>query len=190
MRHCQIQKRRSAADLNDKREIPEGRTLIKESIDERKQVRIMNRNEIIRTVKFVAVSASAGLVELGVFTVLNEFTGLRYWPCYLTALICSVLWCFTINRRYTFQSAKNVPKAMLMTAAFYAVFTPSTTILGNYLAESLHWNEYLVTGINMALNLSLEYLYDTFVVYRNEMDNNDVAERKRSASSADLAERI
>ena len=140
----------------------------------------MQRKEIIRAIKFALVSASAGLVEIGVFTVMNEFTGLRYWPCYLTALIASVVWCFTINRRYTFKSTKNVPRAMAMVFAFYLVFTPATTILGNYLAETLHWNEYLVTGINMALNLSLEYLYDTFIVYRGEMDNNDIAAKDRA----------
>lgn len=139
----------------------------------------MKNKELIRTIKFVLVSASAGLIEIGVFTLMNEFSGLKYWPCYLTALVASVVWCFTINRRYTFQSTKNVPRAMAMVFAFYLVFTPASTILGNYLAETLHWNEYLVTAINMALNLSLEYLYDTFVVYRNEMDNNDVAARQR-----------
>ena len=146
----------------------------------------MEKKEIIRTIKFVIVSASAGIIELAVFTLMNEFTGLKYWPCYLTALVASVVWCFTINRRYTFQSTKNVPRAMAMVFAFYVVFTPASTILGNYLAETLHWNEYLVTAINMALNLSLEYLYDTFVVYRNEMDNNDVAAKKR-AKEADAA---
>jgi putative flippase GtrA len=140
----------------------------------------MDKKEIIRTLKFVIVSASAGIIELGVFTLMNEFTGLKYWPCYLTALVASVVWCFTINRRYTFQSTKNVPRAMAMVFAFYIVFTPASTILGNYLAETLGWNEYLVTAINMALNLSLEYLYDTFVVYRNEMDNNDIAAKKRA----------
>ena len=139
-----------------------------------------SKKEIIRAVKFALVSASAGLVEIGVFTVMNEFTGLKYWPCYLTALIASVVWCFTINRRYTFKSTKNVPRAMAMVFAFYLVFTPATTILGNYLAETLHWNEYLVTGINMALNLSLEYLYDTFIVYRGEMDNNEIAAKDRA----------
>ena len=138
----------------------------------------MKKKEIIRAIKFALVSASAGIVEIGVFTVMNEFTGLKYWPCYLTALIASVVWCFTINRRYTFKSTKNVTRAMAMVFAFYLVFTPATTILGNYLAETLHWNEYLVTGINMALNLSLEYLYDTFIVYRGEMDNNDLAARE------------
>ena len=140
----------------------------------------MKRKEVIRAIKFAIVSASAGLVEIGVFTIMNEFTGLKYWPCYLTALIASVVWCFTINRRYTFKSTKNVPRAMAMVFAFYLVFTPATTILGNYLAETLHWNEYLVTGINMALNLSLEYLYDTFIVYRGEMDNNDIAQKEKN----------
>ena len=137
----------------------------------------MNK-EVIRAIKFALISASAGIVEIGVFTLLNELTDLKYWPCYLTALIASVLWNFTINRRYTFKSTKNVPRAMAMVFAFYIVFTPATTILGNYLAETLHWNEYLVTGINMALNLSLEYLYDTFVVYKGDMDNNDIAARE------------
>ena len=144
----------------------------------------MEKKEIIRTLKFVLVSASAGIIELVVFTLMNEFSGLKYWPCYLTALIASVLWNFTINRRYTFKSAKNVPRAMAMVFAFYLVFTPATTVLGNYLAETLHWNEYLVTAINMALNLSLEYLYDTFVVYRNEMDNNDIAAKKKAKEEA------
>ena len=138
----------------------------------------MNK-EVVRAIKFVLISASAGIVEIGLFTVLTELTQLPYWPRYLVALIASVLWNFTINRRYTFKSTKNVPRAMAMVFAFYLVFTPATTILGNYLADTLHWNDYLVTGINMALNLSLEYLYDTFVVYRGDMDNNDIAAKEK-----------
>lgn len=149
----------------------------------------MKNKELIRTIKFVIVSASAGIVEIGVYTLMDKLTDLRYWPCYLTALIASVIWCFTINRRYTFQSAKNVPRAMAMVFAFYLVFTPASTLLGDYLAETLHWNGYIVTGINMALNLTLEYLYDTFVVYRNEMDNNDVAAKKRAKEEASAAQK-
>lgn len=138
----------------------------------------MNK-EVIRAIKFVLISASAGIVEIGLFTIFTEFTQLPYWPRYLVALIASVLWNFTINRRYTFKSTKNVPRAMAMVFAFYLVFTPATTILGNYLADTLHWNDYLVTGINMALNLTLEYLYDTFIVYRGDMDNNDIAAKEK-----------
>ena len=69
---------------------------------------------------------------------------------------------------------------MAMVIAFYLVFTPATTILGDYLAETAGWNEYLVTGLNMALNLTLEYLYDTFIVYKGDMDNNDIAQKEKN----------
>lgn len=138
----------------------------------------MKNKELARTIKFVLFSASAGIIEAGVFALLNELTGMSYWPCYLIALVCSVLWNFTFNRKFTFQSAANVPKAMLLVFAFYLVFTPVSTIVGNYLAETLHWNEYLVTGLNMACNLVTEYFYDRFVVYRNSIDTNDIAKKK------------
>ena len=130
-----------------------------------------NKKEWVRVLKFVLFSASAGIIQIGSFTLLNEFTGWRYWPCYLISLLLSILWNFTFNRRFTFKSNANVTRAMLLVIAFYAVFTPVTTILGDWLAEDLLWNEYLVTGINMLLNLSLEYLYQRYVVYRNKVDN-------------------
>ena len=130
------------------------------------------KKEIVRIIKFVFFSISAGIIEIVSFTLLTELTPLPYWPCYLIALVLSVVWNFTLNRKFTFQSAANVPIAMMQVALFYAVFTPVTTIGGNYLVERLGWNGYLVTGINMALNLSTEYLYDRFVVFRNSIDTN------------------
>ena len=127
--------------------------------------------EWVRVLKFVLFSASAGVIQLGSFTLLNEFTSWKYWPCYLISLLLSILWNFTFNRRFTFKSNANITRAMLLVLAFYAVFTPTTTLLGNWLAEDLLWNEYLVTIINMLLNLSLEYLYQRYVVYRNKIDN-------------------
>lgn len=138
----------------------------------------MNRKEILRSLKFLAFSLSAGIIEIIAFSLLNELTAWSYWPCYLIALVLSVLWNFTLNRRYTFQSANNVPKAMALVFAFYCVFTPLSTLLGNYLAEGLHWNEYLVTAINMIANFVLEFLYDRFVVFRDSLDTNSVAKRK------------
>ena len=130
-----------------------------------------NTKEWIRVLKFVLFSSSAGIIQMGSFTLLNEFTGWRYWPCYLISLLLSILWNFTFNRRFTFKSDANITRSMLLVLAFYAVFTPATTILGEWLAEGLHWNEYLVTAINMLLNLTLEYLYQRYVVYRNKVDN-------------------
>ena len=129
--------------------------------------------EWVRVLKFVLFSASAGVIQFGSFALLNECTEWRYWPCYLISLILSILWNFTFNRRFTFQSNANITRAMLLVLAFYAVFTPATTILGDWLAEDMLWNEYLVTIINMLLNLTLEYLYQRFVVYRNRIDNRD-----------------
>ena len=133
----------------------------------------MKNKEWVRILKFVLFSASAGVIQFGSFALLNEFTTWRYWPCYLISLILSILWNFTFNRRFTFKSKANITCAMLLVLAFYAAFTPATTILGDWLAEDMLWNEYLVTIINMLLNLTLEYLYQRFVVYRNRIDNRD-----------------
>lgn len=126
--------------------------------------------EIWRMVKFLFFSVSAGVIQMGAFALLNELTGWSYWPCYLIALTLSVLWNFTLNRKFTFKSAANVPAAMAKVLAYYAVFTPVTTLLGNYLAETLLWNEYLVTALNMILNLVTEYLFQRFVVYGKTVD--------------------
>ena len=122
-------------------------------------------------------SASAGIIEIAAFSVLNELTHWSYWPCYLIALVLSVLWNFTLNRRYTFQSANNVPLAMAQVLGFYCVFTPVSTILGNYLADTILWNEYLVTAMNMAANFILEYLYDRSVAFRKSLDTNSIAKK-------------
>jgi putative flippase GtrA len=128
-------------------------------------------NEYWRFFKFVFFSASAGIIEMGSFALLNELLDWPYWPSYLIALTLSVLWNFTLNRKFTFKSTANIPRAMFLVFLYYLVFTPLTTIGGNYLAEDLHWNEYLVTGLNMVLNLVTEFLYQKYVVYRNQIDN-------------------
>ena len=97
----------------------------------------MNKKEIFRTIKFTLFSISAGLVEIGVFTLLNFIPNWSYWPKYLIALVASVVWNFTLNREFTFKATNNVPVAMFKVAIFYAMFTPASTILGNYLAEKL-----------------------------------------------------
>lgn len=134
----------------------------------------MDRKELIRAVKFTLFSISAGVIEIVSFSLLTELTALPYWPCYLIALVLSVLWNFTFNRRYTFRSAGNVPKAMALVAAYYCVFTPLSTLGGNVLAN-LGWNEYLVTGLNMVVNFVTEFLYDKYVVFRGTVDTNNLA---------------
>ena len=128
------------------------------------------REELKRTVKFVLFSISAGVIEIGVFTVLYELLHWTYWVAYLIALVLSVLWNFTLNREFTFRSANNVPIAMLKVAAFYAVFTPLSTWWTAALTDGAGWNEYVVLVLTMAVNFVTEYLFQRFVVFGKSLD--------------------
>ena len=131
--------------------------------------------EWIRSLKFLLFSISAGIIQIAGFALLNELLHLDYWLSYLIALVASVLWNFTFNRKYTFKSDGNVARAMLMVFGYYCVFTPLSVWLEAWLTTDMLWNEYLVTGINMVLNFTTEFLYQRFVVYRKEMDTNELA---------------
>ncbi len=131
--------------------------------------------EWIRALKFLIISLSAGIIQIVSFSLLNELIGWSYWPSYLIAITLSVVWNFTINRRYTFKSANNVPIAMAKVVFFYLVFTPPTTIGGEYLVGSLGWNEYLVLVLTMVLNFVLEFLYQRYLVFGKTIDTNKLA---------------
>ncbi len=135
------------------------------------------RKELLRTLKYALVAASAGLIQFGSFALLNELLHLKAWISYLAALLLSVLWNFTLNRRYTFKSASNVPRAMALVFAYYLVFTPCSTCLERALTSGAGWNEYLVTGVNMALNFVTEFLYQRFVVFRDSLDTNGLTKK-------------
>lgn len=120
-----------------------------------------------QALKFFLFSCSAGAIQVGSFTLLNELLNWPYWPSYLIALTLSVLWNFTFNRKFTFKSANNVPIAMLEVFGYYAVFTPLSTLWGNAL-ENIGWNEYIILGGTMAINLITEFLFDKFVVFRKK----------------------
>ena len=128
--------------------------------------------------KFFLFSCSAGVIEAVSFTLLNEVAHFSYWPAYLIALVLSVLWNFTFNRRYTFKSAANVPLAMLKVFGYYCVFTPLSTWLGDR-AVAAGANEYVVLFITMVLNMLTEFLFCRFVVYRDSINTNDVAAKAK-----------
>ena len=129
-----------------------------------------DKKEFGRMIKFTLFSISAGAIQLGLFELLYNVIKWSWWPSYLIALIASVIWNFTLNREYTFKSANNVPVAMMKVFFFYLVFTPLSTLLGNYLEGTLNWNGTVVTLINMVLSFVLEYLYDRFYVFRDSID--------------------
>lgn len=127
------------------------------------------KQEILRMVKFTLFSASAGIIQALSFTLMNELLHWNYWVCYLTALVLSVIWNFTLNRKVTFHSANNIPLAMLKVAGYYAVFTPLSTWGGEQLT-AIGWNAYLVLIISMLINFVTEFLFDRFVVFGGSID--------------------
>jgi putative flippase GtrA len=118
-------------------------------------------------IKFTLFSISAGIIQVASFTLMNEVLKMPYWPAYLISLILSIVWNFTFNRRYTFQSAANIPVAMAKVFGFYLVFTPLSTWLGA-VAEGSGVNEYIVLGVTMLSNFILEFLFCKFFVYKGQ----------------------
>ena len=128
----------------------------------------MNK-ELLRTVKFVLFSASAGIIQIASFSLFEEALHLTHWISYLLSLVLSVLWNFTLNRKFTFQSASNVPVAMAKVALFYLLFTPLSTWWTKALTD-IGWNEYLVLALTMVVNFVSEYLYQRFFVFGKSID--------------------
>ena len=129
----------------------------------------MNKKNMWQMVKFTLFSVSAGIIQVVSFTLLNELLSMSYWPSYLIALIASIVWNFTFNRRYTFRSDANIPAAMAKLFGFYLVFTPLSTYLGA-IAEGSGINEYIVLGVTMLSNFILEFMFCKMIVYKNKED--------------------
>lgn len=150
-------------------------------------------------IKFALFSASAGIIQILSFTLMSEviiklpflqnlmetnrtfakIMSNEYGPMYLIALLLSVIWNFTFNRKFTFKSAANVPIAMLKVLAFYCVFTPVSTLLGNYFTAKyadVTAINYIVLACTMACNMITEFLYDKFVVFKGS-ENTSVKEK-------------
>lgn len=127
------------------------------------------KKELMRSLKFTLFSISAGLIQIVSYTLFMEVFHLVPWVSYLISLTLSVVWNFTLNRKYTFHSANNVPVAMLKVLAFYLVFTPLSTWWTKALTEA-GWNAYLVEFLTMLINFVTEFLFQRFVVFRNSID--------------------
>lgn len=124
---------------------------------------------LIQFIKFTAFSASAGIIQVAVFTTLDMLTQFTYWPCYLPALVASVIFNFTLNRKFTFKSTANVPVAMMKVALYYLVFTPASTWWGDALTN-MGWNYYVTLIGTMVVNFITEFLFQRFVVFGKSIE--------------------
>ena len=164
------------------------------------------KKNILQFIKFALFSASAGIIQFGSFTLMNEvliklpaiqnamatnpafekIMSNEYGPMYLIALILSVIWNFTFNRKFTFKSAANIPIAMLKVLGYYAVFTPVSVVLGNYFTAKyadFAAIEYIVLIVTMLINMITEFLFDKLVVFRNQ---EGTAEKKEYFQQSDI----
>lgn len=126
--------------------------------------------EFLRTVKFTLFSLSAGIIQFGSEELLHKVIGWPVWLAHLIALILSVVWNFTLNRKFTFQSASNIPKAMLLVLAYYVVFTPLSTLIVYFLTSKLRWDSAHAELLIMLVNFVTEFLYQRLVVFRDSVD--------------------
>ena len=148
------------------------------------KVKKIDKKEWIRALKFLLISLSAGVIQIASYTLLFEVAHLEHWIAYGISLVLSVVWNFTINRKYTFKSANNVPIAMLKVACFYLVFTP-LSLWWNKALTDLGWNNYLLEVGTMAINFVTEFLYQRFFVFKNSLDTNDLAKKEETKENTE-----
>lgn len=128
------------------------------------------KNEnLTQMIKFLLFSMSAGIIQAVTFTILYELAHFIYWPSYLIALILSVVWNFTLNRKFTFKSEANVSVAMTKIAIYYLIFTPLSTWWGDALTN-IGWNGYIVLFITMISNLVSEFIVTKYIVYKGQIN--------------------
>lgn len=126
-----------------------------------------------QAVKYLLFSAGAAIIQVGSFALMYNvmFKESRYSLSYVVSLVLSVLWSFTLNRKFTFGSVSNVPVAMLKVIGYYLVFTPLSTWAGQVM-ESAGWNGNLVQALNMLANLITEFIFMKLVVFREKKQQN------------------
>ncbi len=136
---------------------------------EKDKVVITKKENITHAIKFTLFSLSAGLIQIGSFALLFEVFNLKESVAYFIALVLSVIWNFTLNRKFTFKSAANIPVAMTKVGIYYLIFTPLSTWWVAALAL-IGWNEYLVVVLTMFVNFITEFVFTRFVVYHKQIN--------------------
>lgn len=144
------------------------------------------RKGVMQFIKYALCAASAGIIQLVLFTVLQavipsngktihfivEDMDLVTFIATTVALCASILWNFTFNRKFTFKDAGNVPKAMVLAFLFYVPFYPFQTwyvhTIKSLLVDAIGVDGagIIAEGTVMIINFALEFMWQKFVVFR------------------------
>ncbi len=128
---------------------------------ENKKDDLTPKETMMQALKFTLFSISAGVIQIVSFTLFREVFQWTEWLAHLVSLVLSVLYNFTVNRKFTFKSVANVPVAMLKIAIYYVIFTPLSTWWTAAL-NAAGWNAYVVEIGTMVINFLTEYLVYRF----------------------------
>lgn len=155
-----------------------------------KEEKKKKRKTLWQAIKYACCAISAGVIQLVSFTILQavipasgqtihfivEDMDLVTFLATTIALVLSILWNFTLNRKFTFKAAGNVARAMILAFLFYVPFYPFQTwyvytvkqeliaALGEDLAGIL------AEGTVMLINGVLEFCWQKFFIYRKTAD--------------------
>lgn len=157
-----------------------------------KQAKKEKRKGVMQFIKYALCAASAGIIQLVVFTILHNVipddgktinfikpTAINTFVATTVALCASILWNFTLNRKFTFKDASNVPKAMILAFLFYVPFYPFQTwyvctiepLLSAKINATLAG--IIAEGTVMIINFALEFMWQKFVVFRKPKVNEE-----------------
>ena len=173
-------------------------------MDEQTKKPKINKKELWRTIKFTLFSISAGVIQMVSSLLLKLLILDHFIPedasfVYMVelntntfiadtiGLALSILWNFTFNRKFTFKAANNVPKAMTLAFLFYVPFYHFQIWYIDTIEKCLvnigDWGFVIALGTCMIINFILEYLWQTFVVFRGAIDTNDVAQKEQAKNA-------
>lgn len=191
-------------DTNAEAEAPVSPSLKQLEADALAEEKKAKRKTAVQALKYAVCTASAGLIEFVTFTIFMAVlpisaerhiffitdVSLLTFVSTLISLTLSILWNFTINRKFTFKSAGNVPRAMLLAFLFYVPFYPFKLWFNGYMpayfvAEAAAGMgitaaaylaiyplaTYGAEVISMLTNGVLEFCWQKFVIYRKEADS-------------------
>ena len=151
------------------------------------------RQARLQPVKYFLCAASAGIIQfvsaLIIKIILDKYIDPQVEIHFITnlkettfiadtiGLGLSIIWNFTLNRKFTFKDAGNVPLAMALAFLFYVPFYPFQiwyidTIEKAIIASTSGNLEVLpfivAQGTCMVYNFVLEFLWQKFVVFRKK----------------------
>lgn len=187
----------------------EDSTLANSSKLSQEELKAARKKKAKRFLKYAIIAISGGLIQLTAYIILSDAikldkhvsfdaiyqkqpwlteifydpdTGKTYGLSYFIAVSLSVIWNFTFNRKYTFKSASNVPKAMLLFVLYYAFSIPFNCwaiVQLNKLVVFPLSDKVILICIMLANGLPA-FFYQRYVVFGRSLDTKH-KKKKRQA---------